>query len=276
MKKAVLILTGALLLASCNNGSGGSHSNQTSKQSWTISFNSNGGSEVTSIKVEDGQKASKPADPTKEGYSFLSWCVDSYLTTSFDWDSSITADWTLNASWEKSEDPISSSDDENSSSGDDTTESSTSDTASSEEESSSDSSSGEEDSSSDSTSDGGDSSDKKGHGPEGSTLVSWYLVGSGSLWESSTGWTTAGGIQLFSNPKNASDKGCLLGVTFADGDQFKVTDGTTWLGYDKIDNVDSTAFESADGANKNIKCKTAKAYDIYVNAKGALSIQASN
>lgn len=116
------------------------------------------------------------------------------------------------------------------------------------------------------------------HGPEGSDLVSWYLVGKGSLW--SYDWNVEHGVQLYSNPDNVEDKGCILSVTFAVDDIFKVTDGTTWYGYEKIDtfvsddNYGLKNFTSdPDGFNgQNIKCAMAGTYDIYVNKTGTFWI----
>lgn len=111
-------------------------------------------------------------------------------------------------------------------------------------------------------------------------LVSWYICGEGSLW-GADGWDISGGIQLFENPDNPDDKGQYLGITFAVGDTFKVTDGSTWFGYEKIDtwqdpaNAGRSCFEgSPDGfGGQNIRCKVAGTYDMYVNVKGEFWIQ---
>ena len=121
-----------------------------------------------------------------------------------------------------------------------------------------------------------------GKGPEGSTAVSWYIVGEGSLW-GANGWSTAGGVQLFSNPGSETDKGCILGLTFAEGDKFKVTDGEAWFGYatvnqstdGEVPNAGVTAFSDDGTENHNIVCTTAGAYDIYVNGEGQFWIQAA-
>ena len=46
---------------------------QWSINQYTISFNSNGGSSVSDIKQNYGTSVTKPADPTKEGYTFNGW-----------------------------------------------------------------------------------------------------------------------------------------------------------------------------------------------------------
>ena len=67
----------------------------------TVTFNSTGGSSVDSQTVPDGGKATKPADPTKAGFSFSGWY---YMQGSkkIDWDFStntVTDNITLYARW---------------------------------------------------------------------------------------------------------------------------------------------------------------------------------
>ena len=40
---------------------------------YTVTFDSNGGSTVSSVQVESGEKITKPADPVKEGHTFNGW-----------------------------------------------------------------------------------------------------------------------------------------------------------------------------------------------------------
>ena len=49
-------------------------------------------------KVEEGQKATKPADPVKDGYVFKGWYVGD---TAYDFESAVTGDVTLTAKWEE-------------------------------------------------------------------------------------------------------------------------------------------------------------------------------
>ena len=66
---------------------------------YTVTFESNGGSTVPSQTVGSGKTASQPANPTRTGYTFIAWCSDAELTTSFNFGTPITADTMLYAKW---------------------------------------------------------------------------------------------------------------------------------------------------------------------------------
>ena len=76
---------------------------------YTVAFNSMGGTEVSSQRIESGNKATKPAAPTKqatetETYTFDNWytSTDGGTTlsdTAFDFDTAIEGDITLYAKW---------------------------------------------------------------------------------------------------------------------------------------------------------------------------------
>lgn len=77
---------------------------------YTVSFNSNGGTEVKSQKIESGKKATKPeTDPTKEAtaaetYTFAGWYTSedegtTLSDTAFDFNTAITKDIILYANW---------------------------------------------------------------------------------------------------------------------------------------------------------------------------------
>jgi uncharacterized repeat protein (TIGR02543 family) len=107
----------------------------------------------------------------------------------------------------------------------------------------------------------------------GGTAVSWYIVGSGSY--VSAEWTTAGGLQMFSNPKSTTDLGLYINVTFKAGDLFDITNGTTWYHFDRVDSSSKvySAFAS-DGNDKNIKVVTAGSYNIYLQSSGTIWLEA--
>jgi uncharacterized repeat protein (TIGR02543 family) len=67
---------------------------------YTVSFESNGGSAVSSQTVPDGNTATEPTAPTLTGYTFGGWFTDSELTPpAFSFSTAITADTTLYAKW---------------------------------------------------------------------------------------------------------------------------------------------------------------------------------
>ena len=67
------------------------------KKTYTVTFNSDGGSSVKSQEVTD--KVTKPANPTKNGFVFLEWQLNG---KKFDFDkTTVTEDITLKAIWER-------------------------------------------------------------------------------------------------------------------------------------------------------------------------------
>ena len=66
---------------------------------YNVMFNTNGGSDIDDQIINHGEKANKPADPTKEYYSFTGWYSDAKLTKEFKFDSAIQATTTLYAKW---------------------------------------------------------------------------------------------------------------------------------------------------------------------------------
>lgn len=70
---------------------------------YSVSFETNGGSNITSqVVVQDG-KAAEPEAPTKTGYDFKGWYSDSELTKLYDFaNSAITDNTFLYAKWEPS------------------------------------------------------------------------------------------------------------------------------------------------------------------------------
>lgn len=72
-------------------------------KTYTVKFNSNGGSSVKSQKVKKGQKLKPIINPTKPGYIFVGWFTDSKLQHAFSFASKITKNMTLYAKWEKVE-----------------------------------------------------------------------------------------------------------------------------------------------------------------------------
>lgn len=74
---------------------------------YTVTFETNGGSAVATQTVEEGKTVTEPADPTKEGFIFDGWYQDATFAAAFDFSTPITADVTIYAKWkEESEPPI--------------------------------------------------------------------------------------------------------------------------------------------------------------------------
>lgn len=65
---------------------------------FVVTFNTNGGSQVKAQKVVDGEKATKPVNPTKYGYKFIGWELNG---ETFDFTTAIMENVTLVAIWEK-------------------------------------------------------------------------------------------------------------------------------------------------------------------------------
>lgn len=71
-------------------------------QKVSVTFDSNGGSPVDSQVIDQGGKAKKPDNPTKEGYTFAGWTQNGQA---FDFNTAINKSIALTASWTKNPDP---------------------------------------------------------------------------------------------------------------------------------------------------------------------------
>ncbi len=71
---------------------------QVTPTTYTVTFDSNGGSNITSQTIEEGQVATKPADPIKTGYVFKGWLLNN---AAYDFAIPVTGNITLVASWEE-------------------------------------------------------------------------------------------------------------------------------------------------------------------------------
>ena len=71
----------------------------------TVTFDSNGGGEVESQTIQQGQQVQRPADPVKEGYTFIGWYDKNDLDNKYynmpEWNFrySVTKDMELVAQW---------------------------------------------------------------------------------------------------------------------------------------------------------------------------------
>ena len=70
-------------------------------QAHRVKFDAKGGSSVDSQTPASGSTVTKPADPTREGYTFAGWYTDEACTEEYDFSTAVTADVTLYAKWTK-------------------------------------------------------------------------------------------------------------------------------------------------------------------------------
>ena len=72
---------------------------QVTKESLTVTFQTNGGSDLSPVSVEKGKVLAMPDLPTKEGFLFDGWHVDEQLTITYDFSLAVTESFTLYAKW---------------------------------------------------------------------------------------------------------------------------------------------------------------------------------
>lgn len=65
---------------------------------YTVTFDSDGGTNILEQVVKDGEMVNKPQDPVKEGYSFVRW---EYQNIEYNFTNPVKEDMTLKAKWEK-------------------------------------------------------------------------------------------------------------------------------------------------------------------------------
>ena len=72
-----------------------------------LTFNSNGGSAVPEIQMDSyNATATKPADPTREGFTFDGWYCEQTFENAMDWTAGITRSMTLHAKWAPVQVPV--------------------------------------------------------------------------------------------------------------------------------------------------------------------------
>lgn len=69
------------------------------KQKYTVTFVTNGGSSISPVTQDYGTSVSKPQNPTKSGYTFLAWYLDSALTEEATFPFTLTKNVTLYAKY---------------------------------------------------------------------------------------------------------------------------------------------------------------------------------
>ena len=68
-------------------------------QTYTVAFDTNGGSAVDPVTVDAGSTVTKPADPTKSGYTFGGWYTENTYENPYDFHAAVTGSLTLYAKW---------------------------------------------------------------------------------------------------------------------------------------------------------------------------------
>ena len=96
--KKLTKIAGVVTLLACIWGGVSCEQNLPEEKTYTVTFDSDGGSEIKPVPVKDGEKVTKPeADPTKDGYTFKGWFNGD---TEYDFETAVTANITLKAKWE--------------------------------------------------------------------------------------------------------------------------------------------------------------------------------
>ena len=80
---------------SSHNGGGGSST------SYTVSFDTNGGTQINSVRVRRNGLLKEPESPEKAGYMFDGWYSDKELSVKYDFASKVTKSFTLYAKWQE-------------------------------------------------------------------------------------------------------------------------------------------------------------------------------
>jgi uncharacterized repeat protein (TIGR02543 family) len=240
---------------------------------YTITFNSNGGSEVETQSIIENNKASTPINPVKDNYNFIAWYTDEDLTIEYDFETEVTSDIILYAKWEEksSTSPVTYRVTFNTDGGSNV--------------------------SPQDIEENGIATCPSNPTKDGYTFVYWYIEGETEAydfnapvtsnielkakWEeakeyvnywlvgSFTNWTNDDTYKMYKNPNASStDKGVLLNVTLNQGDELKVhDDSSTWVGYrDELSNVVSNN-------NGNVVINETGTYNIYLNEYNQLWIE---
>ena len=95
--KKLTKIAGVITLLACIWGGVSCEQNLPEEKTYTVKFDSDGGSEVAAVEVKDGEKVTKPADPTKDGYTFKGWFNGD---KEYAFETAVISNITLKAKWE--------------------------------------------------------------------------------------------------------------------------------------------------------------------------------
>ena len=94
------------------NWTSASSSGGSSLSTYTVKFETNGGSIIKSQILNKNDVVTEPSEPTKDGYIFDGWYTDENLTKKYDFSTTVTSGFTLYAKWtEAAKEPTKDSED---------------------------------------------------------------------------------------------------------------------------------------------------------------------
>lgn len=80
----------------------------------TVTFQTNGGTEIPSLKAQYGETIARPENPVREGYHLVGWYTDIDLQIPWDFDvDTVQGNMTLYAKWEQGNPIVEESEDDN-------------------------------------------------------------------------------------------------------------------------------------------------------------------
>ena len=68
---------------------------------YTVTFDTDGGTEIAAQSVQAGDTAYRPADPAKDGYTFAGWYADKEYSAEFIFSEPVNKAMTVYAKWEE-------------------------------------------------------------------------------------------------------------------------------------------------------------------------------
>ena len=92
--KEIVYNDGTLTISRRSSGGGGG-----GVSSYTVKFDTDGGSTIKSQSINRNKTVTEPTAPTKDGYAFDGWYTDKNLTLGYDFDTKVTKSFTLYAKW---------------------------------------------------------------------------------------------------------------------------------------------------------------------------------
>ena len=95
----MLVILTLLAIPSCKHGNTGTLEPVPEQVVYTVTFDTDGGSEISAKSVNADEAVAQPDSPTKTGFVFDGWYTDSQLTTAWDFETKVTQNITLYAKW---------------------------------------------------------------------------------------------------------------------------------------------------------------------------------